>query len=53
VHSLFEEPGIVFENGQTVWRAVNDFKNVKAIKSGGKKVSAKASAPYYISPSVL
>ena len=40
VHSLFEEPSIVFENGQTVWRAVNDFKNTKAIKSGGKKKEA-------------
>lgn len=40
VHSLFEEPSIVFENGQTVWRAVNDFKNAKVIKSGGKKKEA-------------
>lgn len=40
VHSLFKEPNITFENGQTVWRAVNDFKNAKAIKSGGKKKEA-------------
>ena len=40
VHSLFEEPNIVFENGQTIWRAVNDFKNAKSIKSGGKRKEA-------------
>ena len=40
IHSLFEEPSIAFESGQTVWRAVNDFKNAKAIKSGGKKKEA-------------
>lgn len=40
VHSLFEEPNIVFENGQTIWRAVNDFKNAKPIKSGGKRKEA-------------
>ncbi|MCG8612828.1 MAG: type II toxin-antitoxin system VapC family toxin [Pseudomonadales bacterium] len=40
VHSLFEEPNIVFENGQTVWRAVNDFKNSESIKSGGKRKEA-------------
>ncbi len=36
IHSLFEEPNIVFESGQTVWRSVNDFKNAKTVKSGGK-----------------
>lgn len=40
IHSLFEEPNIVFENGQTVWRALNDFKNAKSIKSGGKRKEA-------------
>ena len=40
VHSLFEEPNIVFENGQTIWRSVNDFKNAKSIKSGGKRKEA-------------
>lgn len=40
VHSLFEEPNIVFESGQTIWRAVNDFKNAKSIKSGGKRKEA-------------
>jgi predicted nucleic-acid-binding protein len=40
VHSLFEEPNIYFENGQTVWCAVNDFKNAKSIKAGGKRKEA-------------
>jgi predicted nucleic-acid-binding protein len=40
VHSLFEEQNIVFESGQTVWRAVNDYNNAKAIKSGGKRKEA-------------
>ena len=40
VHSLFEEPNIVFESGQTIWRAVNDFKNAKSVKSGGKRKQA-------------
>ena len=40
VYSLFEEPNLVFENGQTVWRAVNDYKNSKAVRSKGKKKEA-------------
>lgn len=40
VHSLFEEPNICFENGQTVWRAINDYKNATSIKSGGKRKEA-------------
>jgi len=40
VHSLFEEPNICFENGQTVWRAINDYKNTTSIKSGGKRKEA-------------
>jgi predicted nucleic-acid-binding protein len=40
IHSLFEEPNIRFENGQAVWRAVNDYKNAKSIKSGGKRKEA-------------
>ncbi len=40
VHSLFEEPNIVFESGQTVWRSVNDFKNAKSVRSGGKRKEA-------------
>lgn len=40
IHSLFEEPNIRFESGQVVWRAVNDYKNAKPIKSGGKRKEA-------------
>ena len=40
VHSLFEEPSIVFESGQTIWRSVNDFKNAKSVKSGRKRKEA-------------
>lgn len=40
IQSLFEESGIVFESEQTVWRALNDFKSAKSIKSGGKRKEA-------------
>lgn len=40
MHSLFKEPNIFFESGQTIWRSINDFKNVKSIKSGGKRKEA-------------
>ncbi|MGD8176664.1 PIN domain-containing protein [Marinimicrobium sp. C6131] len=38
--ALFEEPNIVFEDGQTVWRALSDYKNARPVKVGGKKKSA-------------
>ena len=37
VNSLFEEPNIMFEDGQTVWRSLSDFKNAKPIRSGRKR----------------
>lgn len=37
IQTLFEEPNIVFENGQSVWRAVNDYKNAKVVRSRGKR----------------
>lgn len=40
INALFEEPRVVFEDGQTVWRALNDFKKARPIKVGGKKKSA-------------
>ncbi|MBK8972649.1 MAG: type II toxin-antitoxin system VapC family toxin [Hahellaceae bacterium] len=40
IHSLFKEPNLVFESGQTVWRALNDFRNAKPVKSGGKRKEA-------------
>lgn len=29
ISALFEEPNIVFEDGQTVWRALNDYKKAR------------------------
>lgn len=40
INSLFEEPNIKFEDGQTIWRALSDYKNAKAVKSGEKKKEA-------------
>lgn len=38
--ALFEEPNIIFENNQTVWKALVDFRNAKTIKSGKKNKTA-------------
>ena len=40
LNSLFEEPNICFEDGQTVWRALNDYRQAKPIKVGNKKKEA-------------
>ncbi len=40
INALFEEPNILFEDGQTIWRSMNDYKKAKIIKSGGKKKEA-------------
>lgn len=40
ISALFEEPNIVFEDGQTVWRALNDYKKARPVKVGAKKKSA-------------
>lgn len=40
IHALFEEPAITFESPQTVWRALNDYRNARSIKSGGKTKEA-------------
>lgn len=40
ISALFEEPRICFEDGQSVWRALVDFKNAKSIKAGGKQKTA-------------
>jgi len=40
VEQLFKEPNIVFEDGQTVWRALYDLRNSKPIKVGSKKKDA-------------
>lgn len=40
VNSLFEEPNVCFEDGQTVWQALNDYRQAKPVKVGGKKKEA-------------
>jgi predicted nucleic-acid-binding protein len=40
LNALFEEPNICFEDGQTVWRALNDCRQAKPIKAGKKKNEA-------------
>jgi predicted nucleic-acid-binding protein len=36
IYKLFEEPNIVFEDGQTIWRALGDFISAKPVKVGNK-----------------
>lgn len=40
VNSLFEEPNIQFEDGQTVWRALYDYRQAEPVKVGRKKKEA-------------
>jgi predicted nucleic-acid-binding protein len=40
IHSLFEEHNICFEDSQTVWRSLNDYKHSKPITSGGRRKEA-------------
>jgi predicted nucleic-acid-binding protein len=40
LYSLFEESNIYFEDGQTVWRALNDYRQAKPVKVGNKKKEA-------------
>lgn len=40
VNALFEEANICFEDGQTVWRALNDYRQAKPVKPGNKKKEA-------------
>lgn len=40
INSLFEEPNICFEDGQTVWRALYDYRHAKPVKAGRKKRAA-------------
>jgi len=37
IDSLFKEPNIIFEDGETVWRSVNDYRVAKPVKTGSKK----------------
>jgi len=36
IYKLFEEPNIVFEDGQTIWRALGDYTSAQAVKVGNK-----------------
>ena len=40
INTLFAEPKILFEDGQTVWRALSDYKQAKTIKVGNKRKEA-------------
>ena len=40
LNSLLEEPNLFFEDGQTVWRAINNYLQAKPVKVGGKQNSA-------------
>ena len=40
VQQLFAEPNIQFEDGHTVWRALNDYRLAKPIKVGSKRKTA-------------
>ena len=37
INALFEEPNIIFEDGQTVWQSLKEYKNARPVKVGGKK----------------
>jgi predicted nucleic-acid-binding protein len=37
INSLFEEPNICFEDGQVVWRALNDYTQARPVTVGSKK----------------
>ncbi len=40
ISTLFAEPSIIFEDGQTIWRALSDYKQAKTIKVGNKRKEA-------------
>ena len=40
VNALFEEPNIFFEDGQTIWCAINDYRQAEKVKIGKKKKQA-------------
>lgn len=40
VNVLFEEKNIVFEDGQTVWRALTDYRKAEPVKESGKRKQA-------------
>ena len=40
INTLFAEPNLIFEDGQTVWRALSDYTKAKSIKVGNKRKEA-------------
>ncbi len=40
VNALFDEPNICFEDGQTVWRALNDYRKAEPVKVGSRRKQA-------------
>jgi len=40
INTLFAEPNIIFEDGQTVWQALSDYTQAKSIKVGNKRKEA-------------
>lgn len=36
INRLFEEPNIIFEDGQTIWKALGDYSKAKPINVNGK-----------------
>jgi len=36
IYKLFEEPNLVFEDGQTIWRALGDYTAAQPVKVGKK-----------------
>ncbi len=40
LNALLEEPNLFFEDVQTVWRAINDYRQAKPVKVGSKQNAA-------------
>ncbi len=40
IEQIFKEPNITFEEGQTLWRAYNTFRESRPVKVGSKKKDA-------------
>lgn len=40
VNSLFDEANVVFEDGQTIWRALYDYRHTSPVKAASKKKEA-------------
>lgn len=51
VHSLIEEPNVVWEDGHAVWCALDEFVNAKPIKINGKTKYADFSDALILSKS--